>query len=76
MLPCGELRIAVERAHDGIAGDDAVGERPAAMRTAVIRCEKPVPQIENRDVPAGESWAFREYRTMAEVIAQEKSLTA
>ena len=32
--------------------------------------------IAARDVPAGESWAFREYRTMAEVIAQEKSLTA
>jgi hypothetical protein len=29
-----------------------------------------------RDVPVGESWAFREHRTMAEVIAQEKPLTA
>jgi hypothetical protein len=24
-----------------------------------------------RDVPAGESWAFRDHRTMAEVIAEE-----
>jgi hypothetical protein len=29
-----------------------------------------------RDVAVGQSWAFREHRTMAEVIAQEKSLTA
>lgn len=29
-----------------------------------------------RDVPVGQSWAFREHRTMAEVIAEEKSLTA
>jgi len=29
-----------------------------------------------RDIPVGESWAFREHRTMAEVIAKEKSLTA
>jgi len=29
-----------------------------------------------RDVAVGESWAFREHRTMAEVIAAEKSLTA
>jgi len=29
-----------------------------------------------RDVPAGESWAFREHRTMAEVIAEEKTTTA
>jgi hypothetical protein len=24
-----------------------------------------------RDVPVGDSWAFRDHRTMAEVIAQE-----
>ena len=24
-----------------------------------------------RDVPAGESWAFRDHRTMAEVVAEE-----
>jgi hypothetical protein len=29
-----------------------------------------------RDVPTGESWAFREHRTMAEIIAQEKTATA
>jgi hypothetical protein len=29
-----------------------------------------------REVAVGESWAFREHRTMAEVIAQEKSLPA
>jgi hypothetical protein len=29
-----------------------------------------------RDVPVGESWAFREHRTMAPVIAEEKSLIA
>jgi hypothetical protein len=29
-----------------------------------------------RDVPAGRSWAFREHRTMAQVIAEEKSVTA
>src|SRR5215207_1451879 len=29
-----------------------------------------------RDVPFGESWAFREHRTMAEVIAAEKAATA
>jgi hypothetical protein len=29
-----------------------------------------------RDVAVGQSWAFREHRTMAEVIAQEKSVTA
>jgi hypothetical protein len=29
-----------------------------------------------RDVPVGQSWAFREHRTMAQVIAAEKSLTA
>jgi hypothetical protein len=29
-----------------------------------------------RDVAVGQSWAFREHRTMAEVIAQEKSPTA
>ena len=29
-----------------------------------------------RDVPPGESWAFHEHRTMAEVIADEKSITA
>jgi hypothetical protein len=29
-----------------------------------------------RDVPPGESWAFREHRTMAEVIADEQSVTA
>jgi hypothetical protein len=28
-----------------------------------------------RDVAVGQSWAFREHRTMAEVIAQEKSVT-
>jgi hypothetical protein len=26
-----------------------------------------------RDVPAGESWAFREHRTMAEVLAEERA---
>jgi hypothetical protein len=29
-----------------------------------------------RDAAVGQSWAFREHRTMAEVIAQEKSVTA
>jgi hypothetical protein len=29
-----------------------------------------------RDVPIGQSWAFREHRTMAEIIAEEKSATA
>jgi hypothetical protein len=29
-----------------------------------------------RDVAPGESWAFREHRTMAEVIADEKLVTA
>jgi hypothetical protein len=29
-----------------------------------------------RDVPVGQSWAFREHRTMAEVIAAEKLVTA
>jgi len=29
-----------------------------------------------RDVPVGESWAFREHRSMAEVIAEEKTTTA
>ena len=29
-----------------------------------------------RDVAVGQSWAFREHRTMAEVIAEEKALTA
>jgi hypothetical protein len=29
-----------------------------------------------RDVAVGQSWAFREHRTMAQVIAQEKPLTA
>jgi hypothetical protein len=29
-----------------------------------------------RDVPIGQSWAFREHRTMAQVIAEEKSPTA
>jgi hypothetical protein len=29
-----------------------------------------------RDVAPGQSWVFREHRTMAEVIADEKSLTA
>src|SRR6185436_18567654 len=29
-----------------------------------------------RDVPVGESWAFREHRTMAEIIAEEKTATA
>jgi hypothetical protein len=29
-----------------------------------------------RDVAVGQNWAFREHRTMAEVIAQEKSPTA
>jgi hypothetical protein len=32
--------------------------------------------IAARDVTVGQSWAFREHRTMAEVIAAEKSLTA
>src|SRR3977135_4234391 len=32
--------------------------------------------IAARDVPVGESWAFREHRTMAQVIAEEKSQTA
>ena len=32
--------------------------------------------IAARDVPVGQSWAFREHRTMAEVIAEEKSATA
>jgi len=32
--------------------------------------------IAARDVPVDQSWAFRERRTMAEVIAQEKSSTA
>jgi len=32
--------------------------------------------IAARDVPVGQSWAFREHRTMAQVIAQEKSPTA
>ena len=29
-----------------------------------------------RDVPLGDSWAFREHRTMAEIIAEEKTTTA
>ena len=29
-----------------------------------------------RDVPPGETWAFRDHRTMAEVIADEKTTTA
>ena len=29
-----------------------------------------------RDVPVGDSWAFREHRTMAEIIAAEKTATA
>jgi hypothetical protein len=29
-----------------------------------------------RDVSLGESWAFREHRTMADVIAEEKTATA
>ena len=29
-----------------------------------------------RDVPVGTSWAFREHRTMAEIIAAEKTATA
>lgn len=29
-----------------------------------------------RDVPVGESWVFRDHRTMAEVIAEEKTVTA
>jgi len=29
-----------------------------------------------RDVPVGESWAFRDHRTMADVIADEKAATA
>jgi len=29
-----------------------------------------------RDVPPGQSWAFHDHRTMAEVIANEKSLSA
>jgi hypothetical protein len=29
-----------------------------------------------RDVPPSESWAFHEHRTMAEVIADEKTTTA
>jgi hypothetical protein len=29
-----------------------------------------------RDVPVGESWAFHDHRTMAEIIAAEKSATA
>jgi hypothetical protein len=32
--------------------------------------------IAARDVPVGQSWAFREHRTMAEIIAEEKSRTA
>ena len=32
--------------------------------------------IAARDVPVGQSWAFRQHRTMAEVIAKKKSLTA
>jgi hypothetical protein len=32
--------------------------------------------IAARDVPPGESWAFSDHRTMAEVIAEEKSVTA
>jgi hypothetical protein len=32
--------------------------------------------IAARDVLAGQSWAFREHRTMAQVIAEEKSVTA
>jgi hypothetical protein len=29
-----------------------------------------------RDVTAGQSWAFREHRMMAQVIAEERSVTA
>jgi hypothetical protein len=29
-----------------------------------------------RDVPVGESWAFRDHRTMAQVIAEEETVTA
>src|SRR5436309_15215924 len=32
--------------------------------------------IAARDVAVGESWAFREHRTMAEIIADEKTATA
>jgi hypothetical protein len=32
--------------------------------------------IAARDVAVGQSWAFREHRTMAEIIAEEKSRTA
>src|SRR6202035_1932455 len=32
--------------------------------------------IAARDVPVGQSWAFREHRTMAQVIAAEKFVTA
>jgi hypothetical protein len=31
--------------------------------------------IAARDVPVGQNWAFREHRTMAEIIAEEKSVT-
>jgi hypothetical protein len=32
--------------------------------------------IAARDVPVGQSWAFHDHRTMAEIIAAEKSTTA
>jgi hypothetical protein len=54
----------------------------AEPREAVIgfAAHGPWRMVENaiaaRDVPVGQSWAFRQHRTMAEVIAKEKSLTA
>jgi hypothetical protein len=32
--------------------------------------------IAARDIPVGQSWAFHEHRTMAEIIAEEKTVTA
>ena len=54
----------------------------ARVRDAVIgfpahgAWQKVEKAIAARDVPPGEPWIFPEHRTMAEVIAEEKSLTA
>jgi hypothetical protein len=45
---------SVQRANNGSAGDDAVGQGPTAVRTFIFDGEKTIAEIEDGDVMAGD----------------------
>jgi hypothetical protein len=51
-------------------GLDAAG-MDSGLKKGEQGFSRPNTPVAARDVPAGESWAFREHRTMTEVLADE-----